>query len=440
MTQKYNTGNTKTVILPDNLWDRVQKHSKKKEQPLLFDYSFLTQQFDDHDITISPDVYEYIRVVGIELCARAEENEYQTKMVYNLIGRWLYFVKKINKGDIWKKVSSKNHRLNSNITNLPGELRKFLLVDDRPLGMIDVSSSQPYILASIMNINFFNDTLSGYNLYTIYPSMYKMLVDEGYIKTNVSYSSGNTLNYTSTISGSSTSILYKEEPPLPPSPFMWCHFSKNDIESIQDYQSASFENDFYMSILESYTMETGEVLDQPDDIRQKLKDSMMYVLFSDVFNHRNHDRYIQMFGAVYPGIDKWINQAHKIIGNRQLAVLLQRCESYLMLNVVAREFHEKNPEAPIFSIHDALLTYPEYIPEIAGMTLDRFKDIIGTGVGIKDKTSTRDPRLTLVEIDKVWKEIEPIKTEKKFDKVAGSVLKSNIDAGIRFLHSPVPPR
>jgi len=440
LTQKYNTGNTKSVILPDNLWDRVQKHSKRKEQQLLFDYTFLTQQFDDHLITISPDVYEYIRDVGIELLAKvADDSEYQTKMIYNLIGRWLYYVKKINQGEIWNQVSSKNHRLNSNITNLPRELRPFLRINGKKMGMIDVSSSQPYILSSVMNVNFFNDTIQGYNLYTIYPSMYEMLVDEGYIKTNVSYSSGNTMNYVSSISGSSARIIYKEEPTHSSPPFMWCHFSIKEIESIHKFQSAPFENDFYMSLLESYTEETGEVLDQPEGIRQKLKDSMMLVLFDDNYYHRKN-KYTQMFGAVYPGVDNWINEVHKVIGKSQFAYLLQRCESYLILNVVAREFYDKHPEAPIFSIHDALLSYDEYLPEIAGITLDRFKFIIGTGVGVKDKTSTRDTRLTLVEIDEVWKEIEPIKKKKKFDNVASSVLASNIEAGVKFLHSPVSPR
>ena len=84
-----------------------------------------------------------------------------------------------------------------------------------------------------------------------------------------------------------------------------------------------------------------------------------------------------MFGAVYPGVEKWINEIHRIIGKSQFAYLLQRCESYLMLNVVAREFHRQYPEAPVFSIHDALLTYDEYLPELAGIILDQFKEIIG---------------------------------------------------------------
>ena len=396
-------------------------------------YEFLTKQFlpEINTITVDDSVLDQIRMVGLELLKRVEDdNQYQTTMIYNHIGRWIYYVNKINECVLWTTVSGKNHRLNSNITNLPKELRPFLRVNGKPLGGIDISSSQPYILSSIMNINFFNDTSEGYNLYTIYPELYEKLVEEGYIKTDVSYTSGNTINYVTSISGSS---INKEEVFQHTSPpFMLCKFSNSEIEDIYNYQSAQYENDFYMDVIEKYTQTTGEVIEDENQ-RQKLKKTMMFVLFDDNYYHRNNNQYIQMFGSVYPGVNKWIEKIHRLIGRSQFAYLLQRCESYLMLNIVAREFHDKNPEAPIFSIHDALLTYPEYIPEIAGMTQNRFKEIIGTGVGVKNKTSTRDPRLTLVEIDEVWKEIEPIKTEKKFDKVAGSVLASNIEKGLDFL-------
>ena len=432
LTPKYNTGYTKTFELPDNLWRRTLNHSSGANQEIPYDYEFLIEQVDHSHISFSSDVFHYIQSIRVGLLSKVEENNpYQISMIYDRIGRWLYYVNKINLNKLWRKVSPSNHRLNSNITNLPRELRPYLRVNDRPLGMIDVSSSQPLILASIMDINFFNNTTPGYNLYTIYPALYKMLVDEGYIKTNASYSSGTTNNYTTNISGASTNYS-KENPTHTSPPFMWCHFSDEEVKSIRDYQSAPFDKDFYLDVLESYTQTTGEVIDDSVVNRQKLKNTMMLVLFDDNYCHRKN-KYIQMFGAVYPGVDKWINEIHRIIGKSQFAYLLQRCESYLMLNVVAREFHRQYPEAPVFSIHDALLTYDEYLPELAGIILDQFKGIIGIDVGLKVNKSPETPRFDLEDIDGIWKEIKPINTEKRFEKVADSVLQSNIDSGRLFL-------
>lgn len=439
LVPKYNTGNTRKVRLSEKFSNKIERHSVDVDNlEIIQTYEFLTHQLSSYNITIDDRVWESIRFAGLELLKRVEdENPFQTNMIYNNIGRWIYYVNKINQNNLWTSISGKNHRLNSNITNLSRELRPFLRVNGTPLGIIDITSSQPYILSSLMNVNFFNDTSVGYNLYSVYPELYEMLVDKGYIKQNVSYSSGTTINYTSSISGSTTMLLYKEISTPTSPPFMWCKFSTSEIESIHRYQSSPFESDFYIDVLKSYTEITGEVLcESPDNERQKLKESMMFVLFDDNFNHRNHNNYIQMFGCVYPGVDKWIGEVHRIIGKSRFSYLLQRCESYLMLNVVAREFHQKNPAVPIFSIHDALLTFDDYIPELSGMTLGRFKEIIGIDVGVKVKPSPERPRISLVEIDEIWKEIEPIKTKKRFENVAGSVLKSNVDCGTEFLKFP----
>jgi hypothetical protein len=142
---------------------------------------------------------------------------------------------------------------------------------------------------------------------------------------------------------------------------------------------------------------------------------------------------MQMFESVYPGVEKWINEVHRVIGKSQFACLLQRCESYLMLNVVAREFHQMNSEAPVFSIHDALLTYEQYLPELAGIVKDRFKEICGVKVGIKVDQPPEVPRIDRADVNEIWKEILPVKTEKRYLEMTGSVLSSNIERGLKFL-------
>jgi len=104
---------------------------------------------------------------------------------------------------------------------------------------------------------------------------------------------------------------------------------------------------------------------------------MMFVLFENNYAHRNNNPYICMFQSVFPGVDKWILELHRIVGSDKFSYLLQRAESYLLLNVVCREFHQHYPIAPLFTIHDGILTFREYLPDLTGFVLTRLEDVTG---------------------------------------------------------------
>jgi hypothetical protein len=159
-------------------------------------YQFLLEQFKSHTFSFDPQVYDYIWSFGQKLLSMVQDhNEYQTRMVYNLIGRWLFFVEKIENNDLWHNVSASNHRLNSSITNLKRTLRPFLLCDGKPLGMIDISASQPYFLSSVMGTSFLTDNGEGFNLRSIYPEVWEEMVTKGWICTDVSTTyTGDTFN------------------------------------------------------------------------------------------------------------------------------------------------------------------------------------------------------------------------------------------------------
>lgn len=205
LVSKYNSGEVVFKTLSDRLSNLVSRSNNNETVPteIKAEYNFLTDKFEQYELTIHEAAYNYVYHFGQELIARIKsDNQYQLDMVYNLIGRWLYYLEKIEKKDVWCSVSSKNHRLSSSLTNLPRLLRQFLLCDNQLLGMVDISSSQPYILSSIMSNNFFTDTFNGYNLSTIYPELYHQLIKLEYISTNnfttinnyYSSYSGNTIN------------------------------------------------------------------------------------------------------------------------------------------------------------------------------------------------------------------------------------------------------
>lgn len=229
-------------------------------------------------------------------------------------------------------------------------------------------------------------------------------------------------------SGSSTGLIQN------PYSFMWGQFfNEQELESIVRYHNSPFDDDFYKYLIYSNLNYTGSAVDNYEHLRQKLKDNMMLILFDDNFNHRHHIDNINMFRKIFPGVDKWIVTLHMLIGNDSFSYLLQRTESYLILDVICKEFNEKYPLAPIYSIHDAICTYPEYLPDLKELILGRFYEITGIKVGLKLSPWIYDQEPKLGDIDEEWAKIKSVRTLNKYREANYQVFSSNIERGSRFL-------
>ena len=432
ITPKYNTGEVVFKTIPKKLSKVITKYADKDTSAAdaAPDYIFLLDQFESNTLSFDPKVYEFISNFSQQLLVRIQNNNpYQIKLVHNLIGRWIYYIRQIEDNKSWCKVSPKNHRLNSSITNLPRLLRPFLLFNGESLTCVDVTSSQPYLLSSIMQAKFYNESRVGYNLKTIYPELYRELIDNGSIDTSntcIGYYSSNTGYTNSFISNLSNS-----------SSFMWCNFfTAPDIDSITNYTQAPFYLDFYTDLLNRYYTYNNipKRVAQKED-REKLKGTMMFVLFDENKGHRNNNLQIQMFQSVYPGVEKWLNQIHTLIGKKRFSYLLQRAESYLLLNVICKEFIEQHPTAPLITIHDGIFTTKEYVRNLNGFVLRRLREITGIIAGCKIKASQIDLKPQIHDVENEWAKIEPINTKEKFLKNINGVFTSNIIRGSRFLEN-----
>ena len=299
---------------------------------------------------------------------------------------------------------------------------------------VDVSSSQPYILSSVIQSRFYYDTSEEYNLKTIYPELYKELISNGNIDISTTYSSSFSFqyytNHTSTTNTYSTTITQS-------SSFMWCNFfTTTEIESINRYTQSPFSSDFYTHVLDRYYVynSTPSRVVQKDE-REKLKSTMMYVLFDDNRNHRYHNNQIQIFQTVYPGVERWINQIHKMIGKQRFSYFLQRAESYLLLAVICKEFNEQFPEAPLITIHDGVFTTEEYVQKLNTFVLTRLHELTGVLAGCKIKSSQIDPNPQMKDVENEWLKIQSINTEERYLKNLNGVFTSNIKRGSDFLEN-----
>ena len=436
ITHKYNTGEVTFKTIPNKLSKVITKYAAKEGSPAVSapDYTFLINQFESNTLSFDPLVYEYIRNFGQQLFQKVRDNnEFQIMVIYNLIGRWLYYIEQISSGNPWRKVSNTNHRLNSSVTNLPRILRPFLLCNGKQLQCVDISSSQPYILSSVMQSKFYHETRQGYNIKTIYPELYNEMVSNGSIDSSITYSSTIGIQY-HTSNTCYTNNTYSNNISNYSS-FMWCNFSNHtDIDSLYRYTQSPFYLDFYTYVLDKYYTYTNKprIATQKDD-REKLKNTMMYVLFDDNLNHRNHNDNIEKFKVVFPGVDLWINEVHKKIGKQRFSYLLQRTESYLLLNVICREFHLTHPNAPLFTIHDGVFTTQEYVRNLYGYVLRRLHELTGIIAGCKIKASKIDPNPQIEDIENEWSKIKSINSKKRYYKNRNGVFYSNIKRSSEFL-------
>jgi hypothetical protein len=383
-------------------------------------------------------VNDYIYSFGRQLLSRAEGNEFQTNMVFNRIGRWLKYIEKIENDNIWRQVSPANWRLNSSLTHLKRTLRPFLLCNGQRLAEVDVTASQPYILSAVMRNEFITGNDGFFNLQSISPVIFKRLHDAGYI---TSYSRDITYSFGYS-SYSGTTIHTEFNPDLGPSTgdikntisLMWGSFYNDmELESIRSYQNAPFSNDFYkylVSIVKSKT----EIKTQDEDVlRERIKNNMRLVLFDDNKMHRTHGTYLKIFKELYPGVEKWTYEILKKIGKKEFSYLLQRSESYIILDLISRDFHGKYPFAPVYTIHDAICTYPEFIQPLAELTNKHFLDIIGTPVGLKINSWQPEKSPSTLDINEEWAKIKPVVSLQEYQKKGRSVFPPNIARGRQFL-------
>jgi hypothetical protein len=432
---KYNSGEVEYKTLPLKFSKTVIKSAFKQQimTDSTPDYKFLLDQIERNTLSFDPSVYNYVNNFGQQLLQRVQNfNEYQLLLIHNLIGRWLYFIQQIENGKAWSKVSDKNYRLNSSITNLPRLLRPFLLCNGEQLKCVDISSCQPYILSSIMRSKFYQENDVGYNLKTIYPELYKELVDKRSIDTSITYSINNNIQYYTSHTGYTTNTYSNISNS---SSFMWCNFfTTSELDSINRYTQSPFYMDFYTHILDKYYTYTNTLVKAVNkDDREKLKNTMMFVLFDDNQNHRNNNQQIQIFQTVFPGVEKWLNQIHKLIGKQRFSYLLQRSESYLLLRVICREFNTIYPNAPLLTIHDGVFTTDGYVRKLNLFVLRRLNELTGVLAGCKIKASQIDPNPQIKDVEKEWSKIKAIETEEKYNKNCNGVFTSNIKRGSDFL-------
>ncbi|MDW3194595.1 MAG: hypothetical protein R8G66_19610 [Cytophagales bacterium] len=171
----------------------------------------------------------------------------------------------------------------------------------------------------------------------------------------------------------------------------------NDIQEVKEYSKSVSEGVFYNQLTEDLTNQLS-VDEQIRDVvtSRDLAKNLIMIIFFSPNNSTKHKHEKQLFKEEYPTIYKLIKQLKSFDEypikerHKYFPFLLQRLEAYLFLEVIAKKFKTMNPLAPLFSIHDSLITTVDYENDLRSLMDKELTYHIGIPPTIKPEYWTRE--------------------------------------------------
>lgn len=216
---------------------------------------------------------------------------------------------------------STSKRLHSNVTNMKTELRRYLRVEGEPLTNIDIKNSQPY-LSTLLLTN---------------PRKVAFLAKDPDL-----------------------GALLKS-------------MKSVDSEDVKRYISLVTSGVFYDYLVDEFK-KSGLIL-----TRDETKPKVLLIFFSDdkaIYNNienKTREIFIELFPTVHRqfSIIRGAGKGENYQNFKRFAILLQRIESYLVLDVIMKKVYRKFPTTFVMTIHDSILTVSD------GAVVDTIKNMMG---------------------------------------------------------------
>lgn len=362
---------------------RYEEEGIKRYEEFKSTYQFLLDKYES-DITIDDGAFDYIiqlKTLLLERVAKYDvDKDEMTKRVNYTIKEMKSKIRAIQKKNFRPSVSKSNHRLNSVITRLNRELRYYLKINGNRLVEVDVKSSQPYVLGSILTNSFFSrSNINDFSLNSIFPQLFNQL---DYIVNQ------STDDITSLIKNS----IYNNKEGFPK------YFMSGGLDNcleIQSYRNLSFKEGFYPHLNNTFLNGDFET--------QKVKDNVMLLLNLKNLRKRDNIVLIQQFKKHFPNINSFIESINNLNSFKSaIAILLQRTESYLFLRVGCKAVNERLPDVPFLTIHDSILIAEQYCEIVTPILKESLNSITRIEPGVSVKV-IQDPMTTLeVDIEEIW--------------------------------------
>lgn len=364
-TQEYSDDDTIVVTITKYTLIKsivLRSHSKDKDSYLpetpLDSVPYLTKWFNDN-LQIDKDRANAILLDIRDKELENPETKDYAKRKYNIRKM---SVDKISNREYSLSIDRTSGRFHSPLTRLKTEVRPCLSYAGEKLVSLDLKNSQPFLSLALLDIDLYErNKMQG--ILSIYNSRYKDITDRN-----------------SNVIKSRSTIMLED----------FIRQATNAPDAI-DYKNSLIEGTIY----EDFALLTGKYGLIPEDAPQSYidsynprksgKDSIFEILFSpnnSPFSKKKDDLgyFFSYYGSVY-NVFRLAKQGKRT--HNALACSLQYLEAQLILHGVCKIVAENNPDIPLFTIHDSIITTEKYIPYVHQVMRDVIKDAVGSEPNIK---------------------------------------------------------
>lgn len=236
-----------------------------------------------------------------------------------------------HKGTFNAKLDSTAGRLHSVLTQLKGNLRQFINYDNQQLVAIDIVNSQPYLASVLLNSETFNNN-DILNLIKLY--------NPNYVQSNKN-------------SSELLKLITKIE---------------NEPDT-KNYINAVKEGHFYEEFGKLLNMETFD--------RKQVKEATFCSIFSPN-QLASHLKEIEFFNSAFPNVFKVFKKIKQGKGTHNtLACTLQNFEANLILHNICKEISQINPNIPLLTLHDSIITIPQHKDFVEHKMIEKLTNAVG---------------------------------------------------------------
>lgn len=259
--------------------------------------------------------------------------------------RGIMAIKRIEEQDWHFSIGEKDGRFYSNLTCLPKELRWFLTYDGQPLVCIDVANMQPLLVNAFFKESFWHHPYSStdFRFKNINKEVFERLKACKYGDSS-DYVSDYILDYIKYIN----SIMLAESP---------VSSHQYEFQDVGHYRELTTGGGFY-SFLQG---ELSEIYRKNVD-REQAKEFVMKFLNGDAdaayYQDQTKINPMTVFAGLFPAIYELLCRL-KVVNYKHVSWLMLGMESKLMLDIICKRVDKLNPDMPLFTVHDSIITTPD---------------------------------------------------------------------------------
>jgi hypothetical protein len=333
---RYSGQKLKQIEVFSNLLKRaIQRTTIRREKEYkknIWGYSYLIKWWQTGKLEIDEQgAFEWIEIDRLaklkDLAEQGNVVDEQKKIndINDTAEDFKQIVKSINKGISKPEFSGRSHRFYNRISNLKKGLRQFLTYDGQYLVDADIKNSQPFLSLVLLKISFWMPKKKVEKGQICLEELDKEMYEE--------LKKGGVLQQIIILLESLEKVDYEDN-------------------SIKKFSELVVSGEFYEYIQEQFhKVHAGRF-----ETRDQTKIEVLRILYMNPKKDRiSFYKPCQTFREHFPEVYKLFSLI-KSIDYTYLPIILQRLESFLVLDVICKEINRLYPHIPFFTIHDNIIT------------------------------------------------------------------------------------